>query len=221
MRGWAIGNVAAVIVATVIGGAFVAPTRAADDAAMKVERVVRTAGGEEKLLKLFRFRERVLITSTPAPPVKADEKGNRTSVVQVGGEWWIGDKARDKDKVRVLCWAWSLRVLLDPKAKVSEIGEATVGGMSAFGLRVEGVVRDPVDLWFGKDGARLAAIDYQDSRHLFSEWTQTSGGHWYPTHVVGHRFADRAARTTVPTQWYQTDILELTPLAELPAELRR
>ena len=31
-----------------------------------VEEVVATAGGEEKLLKLFRFRERVLITSTPA-----------------------------------------------------------------------------------------------------------------------------------------------------------
>ena len=50
-----------------------------DPAAKKlVEEVVATVGGEEKLLKLFRFRERVLITSTPAAPVTADEKENRT-----------------------------------------------------------------------------------------------------------------------------------------------
>ena len=76
----------------------------ADTAAKKlVEEVVARAGGEEKLLKLFRFRERVLITSTPAAPVTPDEKENRTSVVQVAGDWWIGTAKRDKDKVRVLC----------------------------------------------------------------------------------------------------------------------
>ena len=64
-----------------------------DPAAKKlVEEVVATAGGEEKLLKLFRFRERVLITSTPAAPVTADEKENRTSVVQVSGDVDIGNR---------------------------------------------------------------------------------------------------------------------------------
>ena len=72
---------------------------------MLVKQVVEAAGGEEKLLKLFRFRERVLITSTPAAAVTAGEKENRTSVVQVGGDWWIGENKRDKDKVRVLCYA--------------------------------------------------------------------------------------------------------------------
>ena len=79
-----------------------------------VAQVLETAGGEGKLLKLFRLRERLLVTQTSAEPVTQDEKGNRTSVVEVSGDWWIGKAKRDKDKVRVLCWAWSLRLLLDP-----------------------------------------------------------------------------------------------------------
>ena len=61
--------------------------KAEDDGAKKlVEQVVKTAGGEEKLLNLFRFRERVLVSAAPAAPVTADEQGNRTSVVQVSGD---------------------------------------------------------------------------------------------------------------------------------------
>jgi hypothetical protein len=72
---------------------------------MLIEQVVEAVGGEEKLLKLFRFRERVLITSTPAAAVTDGEKENRTSVVQVGSDWWIGENKGDKDKIRVLCHA--------------------------------------------------------------------------------------------------------------------
>lgn len=41
-------------------------------------------------------------------------------------------------------------------------------------------------------------------------------GHHYPSHVVGFRFTNRAAGMLNEKQWYQTDILELTPLAKLP-----
>ena len=194
----------------------------ADEAATKklVEQVVTTAGGEEKLLKLFRFRERVLITDTPAAPVAVDTKENRTSVVQVSGNWWVGNNKRDKDKVRVLCWAWSLRILLDPKSKITEIAETTIADKPAFGLRVSEAIKEPIDLWFDNESKRLIAIDYTDTRHLFSEWKKTTAGHEYPSHVAGYRFANRADGTLNKKQWYQTDILELTPLAELPAELR-
>ena len=192
------------------------------DAATKklVEEVVATAGGEEKLLKLFRFRERVLITATPAAPVTPDEKENRTSVVQVSGNWWIGTAKRDKDKVRVLCWTWSLRILLDPKSKIQTVPDITVADKPAFGLRVTESVKEPIDLFFDKESKRLVAIDYTDTRHLFSDWRKTAEGHQYPSHVVGFRFADRAAGKLQDMQWYQTDILELTPLTELPAELK-
>lgn len=190
------------------------------DAKPLVEQVVATAGGAEKLLTLFRFRERVLITDKPAAPVTADEKENRTSVVQVGGDWWVGKNKRDKDKVRVLCWAWSLRILLNPESKIAVIPETTISEKPAFGLRVTAVIKEPIDLWFDKETKRLVAIDYTDTRHHFSEWKKTDEGHSYPSKVVGYRFADRAKGTLNEKQWYQTDILELTPLKELPAELK-
>ena len=88
------------------------------DVTERVKSVVKAAGGEEKLLKLFRFRERVIIGDTPPPVVTENEPGNRTSVVEIPDHWWIGSVKRDKDKVRVLVWAWTLRILSDPKSKV-------------------------------------------------------------------------------------------------------
>jgi hypothetical protein len=186
-----------------------------------VAQVLETAGGEEKLLKLFRLRERLLVTKTPAEPVTQDEKGNRTSVVEVSGDWWIGKAKRDKDKVRVLCWAWSLRLLLDPQSTIESCHDITVNGKPAFGLRVTESVKAPIELFFDVESKRLVAIDYDDTRHVFSEWKKTTDGHQYPSHVVGFRFTDRDAGALASNQWYQTDILELTPLDELPVELKR
>ena len=195
----------------------------ADDADAKklIEQVVKTAGGDDKLLSLFRFRERIIVSAVPAAPVKADEPGNRTSVVQVSGDWWLGKDKREKDKVRVLCWGWSLRLLLDPMSKITVLADTTVADKPAFGLRVSESIKEPIDLLFDKETDRLVAIDYSDTRHIFSEWKVTEAGHHYPSHVVGFRYTDRAAGVLSETQWYQTDILELTPLVELPPELRR
>lgn len=188
------------------------------DAPKRIQEVITAVGGEEKLLKLFRFSERVLITAT-VTPLTPDDKSNRTSIVEVGNRWWVGTAPRDKDKVRVLCWAWSLRILLDPKSKVTNLEEIKIGERTAFGLRVTDAVKEPIDLYFDSSDKRLLAIDYTDTRHLFSEWKKTEEGHSYPSHVAGFRFTDRAARTLNEKQWYQTDILELTPLKELPADL--
>ena len=54
-----------------------------------VAQVIKAIGGKERLLEVFRFHERVLITSTPTPLVAGETKGNRTSVVKVGGSWWF------------------------------------------------------------------------------------------------------------------------------------
>ena len=196
-------------------------TAAEPDPQVLVQQVVKSVGGEEKLLNLFRFRERVLITATPAEPVTKDEKGNRTSVVQVSGDWWVDTAKRDKDKVRVLCWAWSLRILLEPKSKIQTVPDIVVAEKPAFGLRVTESVKEPIDLFFDRESNRLVAIDYTDTRHLFSDWKKTAEDHQYPSHVTGFRFANREARTLSDKQWYQTDILEITPLKELPIELKR
>ncbi|MCY2964469.1 MAG: hypothetical protein NT069_12685 [Planctomycetota bacterium] len=84
-----------------------------------------------------------------------------------------------------------------------------------------GSVKEPIDLYFDKADNRLVAIDYTDTRHLFSDWKKTEDGHVYPAHVAGYRFQDKAKRTLQDKQWYQTDILELTPLTELPPELKK
>ena len=196
-------------------------TAATQDPQARVNQVINAAGGEVKLLELFRFSERILITATEAPPVTEGEKGNRTSVVQVGGNWWIGTAKRDKDKVRVLCWAWSLRILLDSNSKIQSIPDIEVAGRPTFGLRVTGSVKEPIDLYFDKELNRLAAIDYDDTRHIFTEWKKTDDGKLYPSHVVGFRFENREDGRLKDKQWYQTDILELTPLSKLPDELKQ
>ena len=188
--------------------------------AKSIAVAMKAVGGQEKLLDVFRFHERVLITATPTPLVAGETKGNRTSVVKAGGGWWIGTKKRNKDKVRVLCWAWSLRILLDDKAKIEAMPDIVVDNKPAFGLRIKGSVKEPIDLFFDKNSKRLKAIDYTDTRHVFSDWKKTAQGHLYPAHVAGFRFVDRKLGTVQMKQWYQTDILQLVPLKKLPSQLK-
>lgn len=200
-----------------LGGAVVL----ANDAKARVGQVVAAAGGEDKLLQIFRFRERVLITATPAAPVTENEKGNRTSVIELPSNWWLGKNKRAPETAHILTWAWSLRILTDPKSRVENIADTTIAGQSVIGLRVTESIKDPLELFFDSATQRLVCIDYLDSRHTFSEWKQTADGFHYPAHVVGHKFTNRMTKTLSDKQWYQTDILELTPLKELPAELAK
>ena len=121
--------------------------------------------------------------------------------MQVSGNWWIGAAKRDKDKARVLCWTWSLRILLDPKSKIQTLPDITVADKPAFGLRVTESIKEPIDLFFDKELIRLVAIDDTDTRHFFSDWKKTAEGHQCPSHVVGFRFADRAAGKLQHKQW--------------------
>ena len=212
MRSWLFGSLCLLTMQAAVW--------ADDPAKARVEQVITAAGGEDKLLKLFRYRERILVSAAAAPAVTPEEQGNRTSVVQIGGDVWLGTTKRGKDKVRVLMWGWSLRLLLDPKSKIEALPETTIAGTAVNGLRVTESVTEPVTLYFDTQKHKLIAINYTDTRHVFSDWKTTSEGHHYAAHVVGYKFTDRDKGTVSDTQWYQTDILELTPLAELPAELK-
>ncbi len=58
-----------------------------------VEKVVKAAGGEDKLLRLFRIREKLNISSDP------DKKSNeRVSVLEPPKFWWLGKKERVQDE---------------------------------------------------------------------------------------------------------------------------
>ena len=106
------------------------------------------------------------------------------------------------------------------KNEVNGVYELTINNKPVFGLRVTESITEPIDLFFDKETKRLTAIDYTDTRHVFSDWKKSAEGHHYPAHVAGFRFTDKASGTTQESQWYQTDILELTPLTELPSELK-
>ena len=64
------------------------PAENSEDVKESIGRVLKVMGGEQKLLNVFRFSERLLITSTPVPPPTGKATANRTSVVQTGGHPW-------------------------------------------------------------------------------------------------------------------------------------
>jgi hypothetical protein len=171
-----------------------------------LEAVVKAAGGKEKLLSTFRFKERIAVTAD------LEAKGSeRTSVVQYPAFWYLGKKNRvedTKEPAVQLAWAWSLRALLEPAAKLDLHPEKD----GQAGLRLSRTVDPPMDLWFDAKEKRLSAIEWRKDRHVFSEWKEIGGTH-YASRVVGLRSDGKV--------WYHTRILELEKLDDLPPELKR
>lgn len=82
------------------------PTVTAGDPDPKeqVQKVVKAAGGEDKLLKLFRIKERLNVSSDPAK-----KGGERISILEPPGYWWQGKVERvkeQKEPATFLVWAW-------------------------------------------------------------------------------------------------------------------
>lgn len=192
--------------------ALTSPARPADpDPKELVGKVVKAAGGEDKLLKLFRIKERLNVSGD------AEKKGSeRVSVLEPPTYWWLGKKERVKDEkepATFLVWAWTLGALTDPKSKVEVIPDVTENDKPAFGLRVGGTITPAMDLYFDKAENRLVRIDWRADTHRFSDWKEHDGAK-YPAKCVGYKKA-----TGKP--WYFTEILELERLKELPAGLKR
>lgn len=179
-----------------------------------VKEVVTAAGGEDKLLKLFRTRETVNVSSDPEK--KAPE---RVSVYEPPKYWWTGNNERVKDEkdskepATFLVWAWTLGVLSDPASKLELIPEVTESDKPAVGLRVSGTVTPAMDIYFDKVENRLVRIDWRSDIHRFSDWKEHDGVK-YPAKCVGYKRA-----TGKP--WYFSEIIELERLQELPKGLMR
>lgn len=179
------------------------------DAQALVKKVVQAAGGEQKLLKLFRIREQLSVGSDP------NKKGKiRVSVLEPPDYWWIGKQQRDKDEpARYLAWGWTLRALTAPKTKREVLAEITEAEKPAFGIRISETITPPMDLYFDKENHRLVRIDWKSSVHRFSEW-KTQDGVTYPAKCIGYK-----RKNNKP--WYFSEILELERLTELPEGLSR
>lgn len=186
-------------------------TRAAEPEPQEaIRRVVNAAGGEQKLLRLFRMKERLSIGSD----AKAAGK-ERISVLDPPQHWWVGKTERvgeEKEPAIFLVWAWTLRAIVDDKSKIEVIPDIIEDEKPAFGLRVSGTIDPPMDLYFDKGEDRLVRIDWRRDIHRFSEWKEYDGVK-YPAKCVGYK-------TATGKPWYFTEIVDLERLKELPPELK-
>jgi hypothetical protein len=190
---------------TVLAWAVLAAQSGGDPAAL-VESAVKAAGGREKLLSTFRFKERIALGSD------LEAKGSeRTSILQFPGYWFLGKKNRVADETEPavkLAWVWTLRALLDVDAKLEALPEKD----GLLGLRIRGTIEPPMEVWFDAKEKLLSAIVWRKDRHVFSEWKELDGLR-YASRVVGHKADGKV--------WYHTRILELSRLDDLPADLKR
>ena len=181
------------------------------DAPTLIKQVVKAVGDEEKLLKLFRIKERLNVTSDETKPGSV-----RVSVLEPPEHWWLGTRDRvkqDKEPATFLVWGWTLRGLVDPKAKVEKIADITEADKPAFGLRISETITPPMDLYFDPTDNRLVRIDWRSDIHRFSDWKEHDGVK-YPAKCIGYK-------KTTGKPWYFSTIEELERLKELPAGLKR
>lgn len=192
-----------VIAATAL---LVLAAQAAESPAALVDSAVKAAGGKEKLLTTFRIKERLALGAD------LEAKGfERASVLQPPGSWYVGKKNRvteEKEPAVMLAWAWTLRAFLDPASKL----EALPPGEGLLGVRIRGSIDPPMDAWFDAKERRLSAIVWRKDRHVFSECKEQDGL-GYPSRVVGHKPDGKV--------WYNTRILELARLEDLPPDLKK
>ncbi len=183
----------------------------ADDVAAKVKKAVDAVGGEEKLLKLFSLKETLVLN-----PDGVKKGSQRTSVLEPPNYWWLGKVERvseQKEPATFLVWAWTLGAITDPKSKLTAVPDVTDNKSELFGIEVSGTITPPMKLYFDKKDNLLFRIDWRGSIHRFSEWKETDGVK-YPSRTIGHYQKDDKI-------WYQTDILEVTRLKELPKQYKR
>lgn len=184
------------------------------DAKVVVQQVVDAAGGEEKLLRLFRTRETVNASSDPKKKVP-----ERVSVYEPPQYWWTGNKERVKNELMpdepatFLVWAWTLGILIDPTSKLEVIPEILESDKPALGLRVSQSVKPPMDIYFDQAEKRLVRIDWRNDIHRFSDWKEHDGVK-YPSKCIGYK-------KSTGKPWYFSEIIELERLKELPAGLMR
>jgi len=163
------------------------------------------------LLKLFRYKEKLNVSSDP------NKKPNeRTSVVEAPNYWWMNKKERvsqEKEPAIFLVWGWTLGAITDPKSKLETIPELKDGDQTLVGIRVSETVKPAMDLYFDKATYLLVRIDWRTDIHRFSE-TKEHDGVKYPSKCIGYK-----KNSSKP--WYFTEITDVERLMDLPFGLKR
>ena len=185
----------------------------ADDSAASpekelVSKVISAAGGDEKLLTLFRMEERYNSGKERVSPGTS-----RVSVVEPPKSWWIGTNERGQEPAKITTWAWTLGVLKDENSKLALIPDVTDSEKELVGIQVTGSVDPAIDMYFDKTTHELVRVDWRNDIYRFSEWKEYDGTK-YPAKCAMFR-----RKSGEP--WFFHEIVALERLKELPEGLKR
>lgn len=190
--------------------AYAQETSVPSDPAPIIAKVIDAGGGAEKLLKLFRIKERYNFGPTL---VEVEKAVTRESVLEPPAYWWVGGSDRTDEPAKFDVWAWTLGALLDPKSLIESIAGITENERPALGLRVSGTIDPAMDLYFDSDTHRLTRFDWRGDIYRFSDWKEHDGAA-YPAKCILYKI-----KSGEP--WLYHEIIELERLADLPAGLHR
>ncbi len=172
---------------------------------------LKAVGGEDKLLKLFSLKEKLVVNADPNAKATV-----RTTICEPPKYWWLGKTERvseQKEPATFLVWAWTLAILTDPKSKLETAAEIKIGDRAAYGITVSETVTPAMTMYFDRETKLLTRIDWRTDQHLFSDWKEHDGVK-YASKCVGYK-------TKTGKPWYYTEILNVERLKELPQGLMR
>jgi hypothetical protein len=173
-------------------------------------KAIAAVGGEAKLFRQFRMKERYNSGPAPADPEKA---GKRESILDAPDYWWLGGKDRSGEPAKFDVWAWTLVALTDPKTTMEILPGVEENGKITLGLRLGGTIDPVMDLHFDPDTHLLIRFDWRNDIYRFSEWREHDGAGYHANTTMFKR------KTNEP--WFHHEILEIERLTELPAGLPR
>lgn len=175
-----------------------------------VEKAVRAHGGQDALLRTFRWKERYFIGDS--------KNGTERSANLVPPDaWWqgktnIADGNPDRGEKTYLVWAWTLVPLLDKDSRLALLPGETVDGKPAAGLLLRRDKRPDLSLYFDVESGRLARIDWRAYRITFADWKEADGAR-YPSQAF--------VRRKDGSLHLRTEFLELERVKAAPAHQTR
>lgn len=174
------------------------------------DKAIAAAGGESKLLRVFRMKERFNFGAEPADPAKASL---RESIIEAPQYWWLKGKERGGEPAKYDVWAWTLVALTDAETWMETIPGVEENGKTTLALRLTGTIEPAMDLHFDPDTHRLVRFDWANDIYRFSEWREYDGAGYHAKTVMHKRKSNEP--------WLFHEILEIERLTEAPADLPR
>jgi hypothetical protein len=182
------------------------------DAKPLIAKAVAAAGGEAKLLKLFRIKEIYHFGDKPEP-AEGKKKSTRVSVLEPPKYWWVGKADRTDEPAKFDVWGWTLGALLDAQSQVEGVADVTESGRPAYGLRVSGTVTPPMELYFDQETSLLVRMDWRNDIYRYSDTREHDGVKYPAKCIIYKKVGDKP--------WFYHEITELERLKELPEGVKR